>query len=57
MPRGEWIKNMVEERRENDEVIHDLKKYLQSEKFHTDTTVQVNDVLLRIANYKMKGDN
>lgn len=30
-----------------DELFH-LKSYLQSEKFHTDTTIQVQDVLNRL---------
>jgi len=28
--------------------LNELRIYLTSEKFHTDTTVQVNDVLLRL---------
>lgn len=54
MPRGEWIKRMTEERSENDQIIQDLKVYLCSDKFLNDTTVQVQDVLNRIANYKPK---
>ena len=30
------------------DALHDLYRYLQSEKFHTDTTVQISDVFARL---------
>ena len=39
---------LIEEKREGLDALHEVYRYLQSEKFRNDTTVQVSDVFARL---------
>jgi hypothetical protein len=49
----EQVNNLKSKKTKALEEIQSLEKYLTSIKFHTDTTVQVKDILNRIENVKI----
>lgn len=59
MTKNDWMYKVLELKLEitkANEALDDLKTYLLSEKFHSDPTVQVRDVLRRLEEVKLTDD-